>query len=301
MCCEVIWNLSFFLSNCTAPIYCNVIKNSYCECLSQFPLQEFQVTEHPTNSMCLAVVLHSFLYFCWCCLSQNSYPCPPWCPCLSEGQLLTAGGSAEELSWCGKSFSHQCGGRNWSTCISSQGTAFCHHFVNSVLEFYEDGAASPLPPPQVSCNLRNACSAPGWDPLELFRNSSQELVLSEELLLCNQQPWKLILPAWRTPLVEQYFCFWNFKGSYLPGLWSGWKIAVTMPTIKSGPEWGPWCSPGLQWAVTTSLPLCVAPQSQWALFCCIWRSSSDSRAWNDAPPSLRLSPSTTDKIQRYPR
>lgn len=25
-----------FLSNCTAPIYCNVIKNSYCEFLSQF-------------------------------------------------------------------------------------------------------------------------------------------------------------------------------------------------------------------------------------------------------------------------
>lgn len=38
MCCEVIWNLSFFLSNCTAPIYCNVIKKiigivNFCPCL----------------------------------------------------------------------------------------------------------------------------------------------------------------------------------------------------------------------------------------------------------------------------
>lgn len=49
-----------------------------------------------------------------------------------------------QLMW--KSFSHQCGGRNWSTCVSSQGTVLCHHFVNSVLEFCEDGAASPLPP-----------------------------------------------------------------------------------------------------------------------------------------------------------
>lgn len=147
-----------FLSNCTAPIYCNVIKNSYCEHLSQFPspLQEFQVTEHPTNSVGLAVVLHSFLCFYWCCLSQSCSPCPPWCPCLWEGRLLRACGSAQELSWCGGSFSHQCGGRNWSTCISSQGTVLCRHFLNCVLEFCEGGAASPPPSSSGRCDLRNA-------------------------------------------------------------------------------------------------------------------------------------------------
>lgn len=127
-----------FLSNCTAPIYCNVIKNSYCECLSQFPfhLEGFQVTEHPTNSMCLAVVLHSLLYICWCCLSQSCCPCPAWCPCLWEGRLPRAAGSAEELSLCGRSFPHQCGGRNWSMFASSQSPVLCHQFLNPVLEFW---------------------------------------------------------------------------------------------------------------------------------------------------------------------
>lgn len=58
-----------FLSNCTAPIYCNVIKNSYCEFLSQFPfpLQEFQclisVMEYPLNYMCVLITVLSPVSF----------------------------------------------------------------------------------------------------------------------------------------------------------------------------------------------------------------------------------------------
>lgn len=232
MCCEVIWNLSIFLSNCTAPIYCNVIKNSYCECLSQFPfpLQEFQVTEHPTNSMCLAVILHSFLYFCWSCLSQSCHTCHPWCLCLWEGQLLRAGGNAEELSWCGKFFTSVW----WQKlehvpfitryCILPSLSKFCPRILWGCCCF------PPFPPPQASCDLRNACSTPGVKSSGGLHKQFQELALSEELLLCNQQPWKIILLAWRTPPVEQHFCFWSCKGSYQPRLRSGWKIAVSKPT-----------------------------------------------------------------------
>lgn len=227
-----------FLSNCTAPIYCNVIKNSYCERLSQFPSpQEFQVTEHPTNSLCLAVVLHSFLYFCWCCLSQSCCPCPPWCPCLWEGQLLRAGGSAQELSWWGRNFSYQCDGRNWSHvhfitryCTLPSLLKFCPRILWGWCCIPLSFLLRPLWSQKCSLGLSLNKQHLGWAPLELIRNSSQELVLSEELLLCNQQPWKLTLPAWRTPPVEQHFCFRNIKGSYRPGLWSGWKIAVPKPT-----------------------------------------------------------------------
>lgn len=40
----------------------------------------------------------------------------------------------------------------------------------------------------------------------------------------NIQVWKFIFLTWRTIQVEQYFCYWNFKGSYWPKLHPGWKI-----------------------------------------------------------------------------
>lgn len=134
-----------------------------------------------------------------------------------------------------------------------------------------------------------------WAPLELFRNSSQELGLSEEPLPCNQQPWKLTLPAWRTPLVEEHFCFWNFKGSYRRGLWSGWKTGVTKPTscdpIKSGPEWDPRSSPGLQWAVTRTL-LCVWPLRASDLLFAVFGGPAVTTEHGMMPPFLEVQPSS---------
>lgn len=80
MCCEVIWNLKFFLSNCTAPIYCNVIKNSYCEFLSQFALSPRISASHLCNGISCELArvwqLFSiyFLYFSLPVTKQLSLP-----------------------------------------------------------------------------------------------------------------------------------------------------------------------------------------------------------------------------------
>lgn len=68
--------------------------------------------------------------------------------------------------------------------------------------------------------------------LELIRNTvcSQELVLSNDHLDLNKEPWKLVFLVWTTTQVKQYFHYQIFKESFWPELWPGWKITTTKAT-----------------------------------------------------------------------
>jgi len=91
MCCEVIWNLSFFCQNCTAPIYCNVIKNSYCEFLSEFAFSLPGISMPPLCSRYpLACVSLAVLSLCLALLTA----CPKAVGCARWLSLPLRGGAA---------------------------------------------------------------------------------------------------------------------------------------------------------------------------------------------------------------
>lgn len=129
MCCEVIWNLKFFLSNCTAPIYCNVIKNSYCEFLSQFALSPRISASHLCNGIsCELHEFGSYSPFISCtsrCLSQSGCLCPLVFPSCERGAAALWQNTL--LSWsipsgpCG--FSVLCRAEPHSLVL----TAWLHH------------------------------------------------------------------------------------------------------------------------------------------------------------------------------
>lgn len=118
----------------------------------------------------LSSFLHSFLYFCWCCLSQSCCPCPfgvPVCDSGSCSEQVEVQRSSADV----EGVFHISVVAGTGACVFHHKVLYsCHPFVNSVLEFCEGGAASP--PPQASC-------------IQLLWSSSGTVPRNWELLLKN--------------------------------------------------------------------------------------------------------------------